>query len=265
MNVNFISDFQPFRMYGNLYFVGSAKYSVHLIDTEVGLVLIDTGVPDMYEQILDSIKYLGFDPKDICAIIHSHAHIDHFGCTHKFKELSGATTYISRIDNDLLKNKTLSGAYRAENESLIRDCDVLIEDGDVLRFGSTSIRFRLAPGHTDGTLAIFITVSDGENSIIAAMHGGTGINTLTKEYITANGRPFSVRDDFRAALHSLRDEHVDLVLGNHPYHTDTKGKLDRLTRGESILNQDEWRQLMFTVEKRLDDRIADEAKAEAEA
>lgn len=260
MNANFISDFKPFRMYGNIYFVGSAKYSVHLIDTEVGLVLIDTGVPAMYEQILDSIQYLGFDPKDICAIIHSHAHIDHFGCTHKFKELSGATTYISRIDNDLLKNKTLSGAYRAENESLIRDCDVLIEDGDVLRFGSTSIRFRLAPGHTDGTLAIFITVPDGENSIIAAMHGGTGINTLTKEYITANGRPFSIRDDFRSALHSLRDEHVDLVLGNHPYHTATAEKLEKVMAGQSILDSDEWREYLIATEKKLDTLIENESK-----
>ena len=34
MNANFISDFRPFRMYGNIYYIGSAKYSVHLIDTE---------------------------------------------------------------------------------------------------------------------------------------------------------------------------------------------------------------------------------------
>ena len=77
----FKSDIQPFRMYKNLYFVGAKKVSVHLIDTPDGLVLIDTGYPDMYEQIIDSISYLGFDPKNIYAIFHSHGHIDHFGCT----------------------------------------------------------------------------------------------------------------------------------------------------------------------------------------
>ena len=191
MNTNFISDFRPFRMYGNIYYIGSAKYSVHLIDTEAGLVLIDTGVPSMYEQIVDSMKYLGFDPKDICAIIHSHAHFDHFGCTHMFKELSGATTYISRIDNARLKDKTRTGAHRLENDDLIRECDVLIEDGDVYTFGKTSIRFRLAPGHTPGTLAIFVTVPDGDKSIVAAMHGGTGLNTLTADHLNKHGIPFS--------------------------------------------------------------------------
>ena len=94
------SNIKPFKMYGNLYFVGSTKVSVHIIKTDCGLVMIDTGYPDMYEQILDSMHELNLDPKDICAIFHSHGHIDHYGCTREFKELSGAKTYISRIDNE---------------------------------------------------------------------------------------------------------------------------------------------------------------------
>ena len=96
------SNIKPFKMYGNLYFVGSTKVSVHIIKTDCGLVMIDTGYPDMYEQILDSMHELELDPKDICAIFHSHGHIDHYGCTREFKELSGAKTYISRIDNDIV-------------------------------------------------------------------------------------------------------------------------------------------------------------------
>ena len=64
--------------------------------------MIDTGYPDMYDQILDSMNCLGLDPKDICAIFHSHGHIDHYGCTERFKARSGAKTYISRIDNDIV-------------------------------------------------------------------------------------------------------------------------------------------------------------------
>ena len=47
------SDIKPFKMHENIYFVGSTRVSVHIIDTEDGLVMIDTGYPDMYEQILD--------------------------------------------------------------------------------------------------------------------------------------------------------------------------------------------------------------------
>ena len=39
------------------------------------------------------------------AIFHSHGHIDHFGCTQRFQELSGAKTYISRIDNDIVNGR----------------------------------------------------------------------------------------------------------------------------------------------------------------
>ena len=107
------SDIQPFRIHKNIYFVRSTRVSVHLIKTEYGLVMIDIGFPDMYEQILDSMNELGFNPKDICAIFHSHGHIDHFGCTQKFKELSGAKTYISRIDNDIV-NGTLDLSWAKE-------------------------------------------------------------------------------------------------------------------------------------------------------
>ena len=50
MNKKVKSDIQAFNMYENIYFVGSSRVSVHIIKTEVGLVMIDTGYPDMYEQ-----------------------------------------------------------------------------------------------------------------------------------------------------------------------------------------------------------------------
>ena len=93
---------EAFRLHSNVYFIGSEAVSVHLIDTNLGLVLIDTGYPNMGELILENIKKLGFDPKNICAIFHSHGHIDHFGNTEMLVRLSGAKTYISRIDNDIL-------------------------------------------------------------------------------------------------------------------------------------------------------------------
>lgn len=86
MNMNSVccSDIPAFQMLENLYFVGSSRVSVHIIRTLEGLVMLDTGYPDMYEQILDSMAQLALDPRQIVAIIHSHGHIDHFGCTRQF-------------------------------------------------------------------------------------------------------------------------------------------------------------------------------------
>lgn len=259
------SDISPFRMYGNLYFIGSTRVSVHLIETECGLVLIDAGYPDMFEQIKDSMEILGFDPKEICAIFHSHGHYDHFGCTPEFKRLSGAKTYISRIDNDIINGTyDLSWARELGYEPLSPfDCDVLIEDGDCFTFGKTTVRCRLTPGHTDGTLSFFINVEDGEESIIAGMHGGIGRNSMSADFLKRYNLSFSCRDYFREGLHALAEEHVDLVMGNHPGHNDTQGKLERVLKGEkSIVDSTEWNRFLISVEKRLDEMIEQEAEKE---
>ena len=258
------SDIQAFRMYGNLYFAGSSKVSVHIIKTEVGLVMIDTGYPCMYEQILDSMQELGLNPQDICAIFHSHGHIDHFGCTLRFKELSGAKTYISRIDNEIVNGKRdLSWAVELglEREQPF-DCDVLIDDGDSFTFGTTTVRCRLAPGHTEGVLAFFVNVEENGHTAIAGMHGGLGFNTLQRAWLSAHGFTTEMRDAYRNSLHKLADEHVDIVMGNHPGQGNTTQKLKKVLAGESILNENAWPALLKTYEEKLDKLLADEANAQ---
>jgi len=254
------SDIKPFRMHNNIYFVGSTAVSVHIIDTEEGLVMIDTGYPDMYEQILDSMKELNLDPAKICAIIHSHGHIDHFGCTVKFRELSGAKTYIGRPDNDIANGKlNLSWADEIGIDGFeLFDNDILIDDGDVFTFGKTKIRCVSTPGHTDGVISMFITNEDDD--FVCAMHGGIGVNSMTREFLNQYGLSFDCRDNFRKGLHLLKNEHVDLVLGNHPQQNDTEGKLQKVLAGQSIINPDEWQNFLITAEKRLDSLIEQEAE-----
>lgn len=252
------SDIQPFKMYENIYFVGSRRVSVHLIDTEDGLVMLDTGYPDMYEQILDSMNELGLNPKDICAIFHSHGHIDHFGCTQKFKELSGAKTYISRIDNDIINGKLdLSWANELGYERLpFFDCDVLVEDGDIFSFGNTTVRCRITPGHTDGVLSFFINIKTKEKQFVAAMHGGIGFNTLATDFLNKYKLSFDCRNVFKEGLRKLADEKVDVVLGNHPEQNDTQGKLQKVLSGESVIDNSEWKRFLIATEQELDDEIA---------
>ena len=258
MSHTYLSDIPPFALYQNLYFIGSSRVSVHLIDTAEGLVMIDTGFPDMTEQILDSMEALGFDPKDIRAIFHSHGHYDHFGCTVRFKELSGATTYISRIDNELVNGKI---PMTLERYPLPRfDCDVLVEDGDVFSFGDVTVRCLLTPGHTDGVLSFLITLKNGEETVVAAMHGGIGRNTLRAEFLNKHGLSFACRELFRAGLHRLAVERVDLVLGNHPQQSDTAGKRERVLRGESVLDTTEWQRFLLHTEQKLDEMLREEAE-----
>lgn len=79
-----LGDMKPFRMAGNLYFVGTCKASSHLIDTGDGLILIDTGYEETAEVVIESVTELGFDVRDIRYILHSHGHCDHTEGTTSF-------------------------------------------------------------------------------------------------------------------------------------------------------------------------------------
>jgi len=94
---------KPFRIIGDLYYVGDARVCVHLLDTHDGLILFDSGFHHTIHLLVQAIWEAGFDPKDIRYIIHSHGHYDHFGATNDFKELYGCKTFLSAVDAELLR------------------------------------------------------------------------------------------------------------------------------------------------------------------
>ena len=237
---------KAFLMQDNLYFIGSEAVSVHLLDTEDGLVLIDSGYPSMYELIVANIRALGFRPEDIVAIIHSHGHIDHYGTTRELVALSGARTYISAIDNEIVNGTLdLSWARELKVERIPPfNSDVLLSDGDVLSFGKTSIRCVHTPGHTAGVMSFIITLPSG---VVAAMHGGIGTNTLRSAFLLEYGLPFTCRDELIASCEKLKSERVDLVIGNHPDQSDTVEKMVKRENGEEILDREEWGRLLSFV------------------
>lgn len=237
------SDIKPFELHKNIYFVGSSRVSVHIIKTEQGLVMIDTGYPDMLEQILDSMNVLNLNPKDLCAIFHSHGHIDHIGCTTQLKKLSGAKTYIGIHDSNIVNGKKdLSGAdILGIEKAPLFDADVVVNDGDEFDFGDVKIKCLLTPGHTEGVISLFIKMPD---NLVAAMHGGVGINTMNKKYLTSVNLPLSLRDDFFKGIERLSDLEVDLVLGNHPEQNNTVQKIEALEQSKSIINKTEWQKFL---------------------
>ena len=94
---------EPFRIIGNVYFVGTYQSSAHLIDTGDGLILIDTGYENALYLVVRSIFKLGFTPEDIKYIINTHWHWDHTEGTAPLAHMSGAKTLIGRYDEEKAK------------------------------------------------------------------------------------------------------------------------------------------------------------------
>ena len=132
----------------------------------------------------------------------------------------------------------------------------MISDGDQLALGNTIVTFMDTPGHTKGTISLFFDTQDGENTYRVAMFGGAGVNTMYKDHFDYDG----CREDFRASIHRLRNERVDVVLGNHVGHNDTvnKGRLLLETGENRFVDGDLWQSFLRRREQLLDEVIAND-------
>lgn len=241
-----IGSFNPFRIFGNLYFAGTVPASVHIIDTGAGLIMLDAAYDESHEEITNNIRQLGFDPHDIKYIMLTHGHIDHLGGAKSMKLLSGAKICLGEPDReyangrlDLSYAKELGMAFSKTFEP-----DILLHDGDTIELGSTKITAVATPGHTPGAMSYFFDVTDGISTFRAALHGGMGINTLCKEFLDKYNLPYSLRDSFVSSMHRLNEEHVDIFLGNHMQHNHTEERAKLIESGNTLafVNPDEWQQ-----------------------
>ena len=82
--------FEPIKIFGNLYFVGTPPASVHIVDTGDGLIMFDTGYQQSLYVVIDNIYRLGLDPHNVKYILLTHGHIDHMGGARALRELTGA-------------------------------------------------------------------------------------------------------------------------------------------------------------------------------
>lgn len=253
-------DVKPFHIADNLYYVGNKSVSSHLFDTGDGLLLLDTTYLQTSYLLFESIRELGFHPKDIRWILHSHCHYDHIGATRLLVEKYGAKTYMPAVDIPFLKEKAelnlteyAGFPYEAPYDTYF-DVDVSVHDNDVLTFGNTKVKAISAPGHTPGTMAYFFTLPSG---LVAAMHGGLGLNTLSSKFIKEFGIDPKCRDDYENTLKKLKGMHVDIVLGNHPNQGETfereslVGKVD----GNPFIDPSFWDRMLDARLKRFYDTM----------
>ena len=231
---------EPFRMFGNVYFVGTYAESSHLIDTGEGLIMIDTGSPENLTVILVGLEKLGFAPADVKYIINSHWHWDHTESTRAMADLSGAKTLIGREDYEKAKRYF--------------DADIIISEGDTLTLGNTTVEFIETPGHTKGTLSFFFNAEENGRTVRAGMFGGAGVNTLHQGKFDYEG----CREDYRKSVNRLLGEKVELFLGNHSWNNHTYEKwLDLCEFGENhFVGEKAWTRFLESCLRKLDETIA---------
>ncbi len=233
---------EPFKVVGNVYFVGCYEASTHLIDTDEGLILIDPGYLKTFHIVIDSIYRLGFDPRDIKYIVNTHWHNDHTEAAAALADLCGA--------------KTLIGENDAENARRYFEPDILICDGDTLALGNTRIRFAETPGHTVGTVSFFFDVEENGNTYRVGSFGGAGRNTLVRGKFDFEG----CREAYFDSIERLKREKVDVFLGNHVWNnnTDELAEILRTTGENKFIDPSLWERFLTNCENKLKEIISKE-------
>jgi metallo-beta-lactamase class B len=210
--VDWCAPAEPFRIVGNVHYVGTKGLSAFLITDPNGHVLIDGGLPQSAGLIAANVEKLGFKLKDVRYLLINHAHFDHAGGLAELKRLSGAELVASRRDaGDLAAG---AARHRPEQPTVppVR-VDRQITDGAILRLGAIRLTAKLTPGHTPGATSWLLSSAENGRPLDVLF-----VSSLTVAGLKLPGHPGypNAAADFRATFAKLKAMRADVFLTFHP-------------------------------------------------
>ena len=155
-------------------------------------MVVDPG--DDIAHILEVVAKHGLTVK---AIVITHAHIDHIGGAQKLKLATGAPVYMNPDDTELQEMMGVQAGWLGVRPPEPVEIDAPARDGDKLVVGATEFHVLDTPGHTQGSICLWIP---SERKLVAG-------DTLFRESI---GRTDLPGGDGRQILRSIREKLVPL-------------------------------------------------------
>ena len=205
---------EPFRVIGNIYFVGAKSLSSYLITTPEGHILHDTGTNEMHDVIVSNVEALGFDVRDIKFMLHSHAHFDHMQGHAAMQRATGAQIVALGGDAVAIESGEDNSALGDEGWEPVEVARV-VEDGYTLTLGGMTLRAVWTGGHTQGATMWMTTVEEEGQTYTVAFRGGEIPNPGVP--LVDNPRHPTVVEDTQRTLRMLKElDPPDLFLHNHP-------------------------------------------------
>jgi metallo-beta-lactamase class B len=173
----------------------------------------------------------------------------------------GSKLAISRIDAEMVRQRAEKGNIGGALHPLAKapQFDLEIEDGNVIEMGNVKIRCVLTPGHTKGVLSLFFDVTYEGKAYTAGLFGGAGTNALKLTYICKYDSPEDCPQHMLNSIAKLRNEKVDIHLGNHPGNNNTLGKRQKQLKegGNPFINEKSWGDFLDSLEERVHEIIAE--------
>jgi len=200
----------PAKVFDNLYFVGGKVHSAWALTTPEGIILIDTIYPyNSEELIVEGMRKVGLDPRNIKYLIISHAHQDHIGGAEMIQKRFGAKVVMSGPDWDLVEK--LPNRFK----TMAPKRDITAIDGTKITLGGVTVNIWFTPGHTEGTTSFTFQVQDRGRPVNVAYSGGTALVYEYKlpEWGVNNMETYMASQRHLAA--KARESGATVLLSNH--------------------------------------------------
>jgi metallo-beta-lactamase class B len=215
-NEEWTRPFPPFKIIGNVYWVGSYDLSTYLIVTPQGNILINTGVGDTAQKIKASVEQLGFKLSDTKIITATHGHYDHVAGIADLKKMTGAKVIISERDKELLETGGKADFRFGDSPDARFEpvrVDQTFKDGEKISLGGTELTAHLHPGHTKGATSFTFNVQENGKTYRVIIANMPSINPG----VTVTGMPKypEIGKDYANTFLSLKDMKIDVWLASH--------------------------------------------------
>jgi metallo-beta-lactamase class B len=224
--------FPPFRIAGNLYYVGSKGLANYLITTPQGNILINSDLEANVPLIEASIGKLGFHFKDTKILLISHAHWDHDADSAKIKQLTGARYMVMDADVPVVESGGRSDFQYGNRPDLLyppTKVDRVLHDRDEVRLGDTVLFAHLTPGHTKGCTTWTMKVAEAGKTYNVVIVGSPNVNPGYQ--LIHNQKYPQIAEDYERMWRVLKSLPCDIFLGAHGSYFGLEEKYARLKDG----------------------------------
>lgn len=227
--VEWNAPFAPFKVMGNIHYVGTAGVSAFLIATPDGHFLLDGAPPQSGPTIIANIEALGFRIADVKYLLNTHAHVDHAGGLARLQFASGAEMVASAGDRPALEAGQVDYGPSAGWRFPPIRVDRVIGDGETLTLGGVTVTAHMTPGHTKGCTSWSMDVQDADGALHRAFFHCSA--TLAGHTLTPPAYP-GIVENYRATFARVRGFEADLFLPNHSTFFDLEQRRARQIAGD---------------------------------
>lgn len=260
----------PFRIAGNLYYVGSRDLASYLVVTPAGNILINANLKSSPPQIRASVEALGFRWSDTRILLISHAHFDHAAGSAQILRETGAKMMVMDGDARAVETGDLHDFAGSDLPAFPpAHLSRVLHDGDTVRLGDTVLTAHKTAGHTRGCTTWTLQVADNGRPLHVVIVGG--LYALSSyRLLGASSRPASypgIASDFQHGFAVLDSLPADIFLGAHGSYFNMQQKLARMPKeGSAVwIDPNGYHRAITEAEAMIARRIAAERSQSAAA